>query len=145
MVFNNQIRPSKRNKIKETKAIGKSINTASVPISVYRELAAELQDSHKKIAYLQQENKQLIQQNQQLRQEVEKVFQSVENVKKIANSFNLKLERVDSRIEIKEVKDYNISQIKDNRDFKIWFWAIAIVSIFAIVFGVTFSLARNNQ
>ncbi|HEY9628379.1 MAG TPA: hypothetical protein V6C84_13845 [Coleofasciculaceae cyanobacterium] len=48
---------------------------ASVPISVYRELAAELQATHVMLESLNTKNQQLAQQNQQLRKEVERVVQ----------------------------------------------------------------------
>ncbi|MBW4661724.1 MAG: hypothetical protein KME15_23895 [Drouetiella hepatica Uher 2000/2452] len=48
---------------------------ASVPISVYRELAAELQATHVMLESLNTKNQHLAQQNQQLRKEVERVVQ----------------------------------------------------------------------
>jgi hypothetical protein len=48
---------------------------ASVPISVYRELAAELQATHVMLESLNTKNQQLTQQNHQLRKEVERVVQ----------------------------------------------------------------------
>ena len=50
-------------------------SSASVPISVYRELAAELQATHVILESLNTKNQHLAQQNQQLRQEVERVVQ----------------------------------------------------------------------
>ncbi len=48
----------------------------SVPISVYRELAAELQATQAMLDSLNAQNQQLVQQNQLLRQEVEKAVHS---------------------------------------------------------------------
>lgn len=48
----------------------------SVPISVYRELAAELQATQTMLDSLNAQNQQLVQQNQLLRQEVEKAVHS---------------------------------------------------------------------
>lgn len=48
----------------------------SVPISVYRELAAELQNTRGKLDTLNTQNQQLVQQNQRLRQEIQKLAQS---------------------------------------------------------------------
>lgn len=48
----------------------------SVPLSVYRELAAELQAARAMLDSLKTQNQQLAKQNQQLRQEIEKVVQS---------------------------------------------------------------------
>ncbi|MBD3882610.1 hypothetical protein IFO70_12635 [Phormidium tenue FACHB-886] len=48
---------------------------SSVPIPVYRELAAELQATRVMLESIHTKNKQLTQQNQQLRQEIERVVQ----------------------------------------------------------------------
>lgn len=52
-----------------------SASSPSVPISVYRELAAELQATRVMLDSLNAKNQQLAQQNQQMRQEVEQVVQ----------------------------------------------------------------------
>src|SRR5919202_1819756 len=59
----------------------------SVPISVYRELAAELQESRDIVESLKSQNQQLVKQNQQLRQQVEKVVQSAQHLQQIVASF----------------------------------------------------------
>lgn len=59
----------------------------SVPISVYRELAAELQAAQAMLESLKAQNQQLVKQNQQLRQEVEKVVQSAQHLQQIVASF----------------------------------------------------------
>ena len=58
----------------------------SVPLSVYRELAADLQAVEAMLDSLDAQNQQLAKQNQQLRQEIEKAVQSVLHLKQIANS-----------------------------------------------------------
>ncbi|NES17412.1 MAG: hypothetical protein F6K41_00120 [Symploca sp. SIO3E6] len=69
---------------------------ASVPISVYRELAAELQATQAMMDSINAQNQQLVQQNQQLRQEVTKVLQSTENLQKVFTS-------LDSANQVREV------------------------------------------
>lgn len=59
----------------------------SVPISVYRELAAEMQASQALLEFLKTQNQQLIQQNQQLRQEINQLAQSALYAQQLANSF----------------------------------------------------------
>ncbi|WP_315785928.1 hypothetical protein [Fischerella sp. JS2] len=49
----------------------------SVPLSVYRDLAAELQAAQARINTLTAQNQQIVQENQLLRQEIAKVVQSV--------------------------------------------------------------------
>lgn len=61
----------------------------SVPISVYRELAAELQAAQAKLDSLTAQNQQLVKQNQQLRQEVEKVVQSAQHLQQVIASFGM--------------------------------------------------------
>jgi hypothetical protein len=61
----------------------------SVPISVYRELAAELQTAQKMLESLNAQNQQLVKQNQQLRQEVVKVVQSAQQLQQIVASSTL--------------------------------------------------------
>ncbi|MCP2730863.1 hypothetical protein [Limnofasciculus baicalensis] len=59
----------------------------SVPISVYRELAAELQAAQAMLDSLNSQNQQLVKQNQQLRQEVEKVLNATHNLQQVVTSF----------------------------------------------------------
>lgn len=58
----------------------------SVPISVYRELAAELQTARVMLDSLNSQNQQLVQQNQQLRVEIERVVQSALQLRQVADS-----------------------------------------------------------
>lgn len=51
--------------------------STSVPLSVYRHLAAELQATEARLNSLNAQNKQLVTENQYLRQEIEKTVQSV--------------------------------------------------------------------
>ncbi len=67
-----------------------------MPISVYRELAAELQATQAMMDSLNAQNQQLVQQNQNLRQEVAKVLQSTENLQKVFIS-------LDSASQVREV------------------------------------------
>ncbi len=59
----------------------------SVPISVYRELAAELQSAQAMVDSLSTQNQQLLKQNQQLRQEVEKVLQAAQHLEEVVAAF----------------------------------------------------------
>ena len=61
-------------------------SSPSVPISVYRELAAELQSTQAQMETLKAQNQQLVKQNQQLRQEVEKVVQSAQHLQQLVYS-----------------------------------------------------------
>ncbi|MGQ4646621.1 hypothetical protein [Lyngbya aestuarii] len=58
----------------------------SVPISVYRELAAELQTKQSMVESLKAQNQQLVKQNQQLRQEAEKVVRSAVHLQQVVAS-----------------------------------------------------------
>lgn len=59
----------------------------SVPISVYREVVAELQSAKATLETLQQQNQQLTQQNQQLRQEMENAIKGAVRMQQILDSF----------------------------------------------------------
>jgi hypothetical protein len=61
----------------------------SVPISVYRELAAELQATKTLLDSLNNQNQQLTQQNQQLRQELERVVQAALNSRQVADALQV--------------------------------------------------------
>ncbi|WGV23780.1 bZIP transcription factor [Halotia branconii] len=58
----------------------------SVPISVYRELAAELQATQARLDALTNKNQQLVQENQLLRQEITKVVQSFLHLQNLVDS-----------------------------------------------------------
>lgn len=58
----------------------------SVPLSIYRELAAELQAAEARLNSLNAQNQQLAKQNQQLRQEIEKAVQAVLHLQQIVDS-----------------------------------------------------------
>ncbi|MBV8883190.1 MAG: hypothetical protein JO235_04215 [Chroococcidiopsidaceae cyanobacterium CP_BM_RX_35] len=64
------------------------VNTASaaVPLSVYRELAVELQEKETILNSLNTQNQQLAAQNQQLRQEIAKAVQSVLHLSQFADA-----------------------------------------------------------
>lgn len=58
----------------------------NVPLSVYRELAAELQAAAAMLNSLNAQNQQLAKQNQQLRQEIEQVFQYVMHLQRVVDA-----------------------------------------------------------
>ena len=58
----------------------------SVPISLYREVTAELQAAQAMLDSLKTHNQQLVQQNQQLRREVETVIQVSQQLQQVVNS-----------------------------------------------------------
>ncbi|WP_448562478.1 hypothetical protein, partial [Trichothermofontia sp.] len=59
----------------------------SVPITVYRELATELQMTQAQVDSLSLQNQQLTEQNQQLRQEISRIVQSALQLQQIVDSF----------------------------------------------------------
>jgi len=64
---------------------GNHAYSPSVPLSVYRELAAELQAAQAMLDSLNGQNQQLAKQNQQLRQEIEKAVQSVLQLQQVVD------------------------------------------------------------
>jgi hypothetical protein len=59
----------------------------AVPISLYREVANELQTTKGDLHSLQAENQHLVQQNQQLRLEIERVVQSTLHLRQLADHY----------------------------------------------------------
>lgn len=58
----------------------------SVPLSIYRELAAELQAAEAMVDSLNSQNQHLALQNQQLRQEIDKAVQTVLHLQQVVDS-----------------------------------------------------------
>jgi small-conductance mechanosensitive channel len=63
-----------------------SAYSPSVPISLYREVTAELQATKTTMEALTQQNQQLAKQNQQLRQEIERAAQSAIHLRQIVTN-----------------------------------------------------------
>jgi hypothetical protein len=84
-----RINPAMQNPSTERYSMPTTANkySPSVPISVYRELAAELQVAQTTIDSLKSQNQQLVKQNQQLQQQVEKVVHSAQHLQQIVSSF----------------------------------------------------------
>jgi hypothetical protein len=61
---------------------------ASVPISVYKQLAKELKETQTEIAALQTENRQLRARNRALHQQVHQVVQSTEQLKQMVSHYD---------------------------------------------------------
>jgi hypothetical protein len=59
----------------------------SVPISLYREVVAELQTAQERLESLTTQNHQLVQQNRQLRQEIETVVQSAVHLQQVVDAW----------------------------------------------------------
>lgn len=60
-------------------------NSSYVPLSVYRELAAQLQTAEARLDSLNAQNQHLAKQNQQLRQEIETTVHSILRLQQVAN------------------------------------------------------------
>lgn len=60
----------------------------SVPISLYREVVAELQAAKAKLDALDRENQELSQQNEQLRYEIDNVVQAAVHIQQVVDSFS---------------------------------------------------------
>jgi len=64
-------------------------NRPTVPMSVYRELAAELQTTKHQLEQVKQENRQLHQQNDSLRLEIRQLAQSVQKIETLISDWQL--------------------------------------------------------
>jgi hypothetical protein len=74
------------NSVPNRSTVNHSSHPASVPLTVYRQLANELQVAQGKINQLTATNQHLSQENQLLRQEISKVVESVENLENLLGS-----------------------------------------------------------
>ena len=74
----------------------------SVPLSVYRELALELQATQATIDALKSQNQQLARQNQHLRQEIEQVVQHVSYLQQVIDT------AVASQVEVDRVERHPV-------------------------------------
>lgn len=61
----------------------------SVPISLYRQVATELQSTQTELDTFKNQNQKLVEQNQQLRLEIERVVQSALQLRQVADSYKL--------------------------------------------------------
>jgi len=74
------------NPAQSSSPIGGSSYAPSVPISVYRELSAELQATRAMLEALNHHNQVLVQQNQQMRSQIDRLVQSALELRQIADS-----------------------------------------------------------
>lgn len=92
--------------MRNAKASGQAaapVYSPSVPISLYREVSAELQSQQATLTALKQQNQQLLQQNQQLRQEIDRVILAVAQMRQSVVNLpvvNLELPTEVPRIEV---------------------------------------------
>lgn len=70
----------------QTPVVTPSGYSSSVPITLYREITAELQNSKSSLNALKAQNQQLLQQNQQLRRELNNVIQATAQLQTAVNS-----------------------------------------------------------
>ncbi|KKJ00679.1 hypothetical protein [Prochlorothrix hollandica] len=71
------------------RSVPTSGHTAAVPISIYRELADELQLTKTELDRIRQENGKLVDQNRQLRQEADQVVSAAQTLQKLAQRLAL--------------------------------------------------------
>ena len=139
-------------------------NTPTVPMSVYRELAGELQTYKNQINDLKEENRQLNQENQSLRSEIRNLMQAV---KKLENTLNYWEEKphypswktpVDNQesetnyefpelhkekwLSHQEETNHKITKDEENSEINGWLVAAIIVMIVFTFSGIGFMVAR---
>jgi hypothetical protein len=95
--------PAMRNAKTPGPAAAANVYSASVPISLYREVSADLQSHQATMTALKKQNQQLLHQNQQLRQEIDRVILAVAQMRQsVVNlpSVNLELPAEVPHIEV---------------------------------------------
>lgn len=113
------------NKVPKTEQAMPNAYSPAVPISVYRELAAELQAAQAMMESLNAQNQHLARQNQQLREEIEKVVQSHLHLHQLAASFQPigRVEPPQAQVQIKSdqrvnpVRNPQVSPVKSPAPF----------------------------
>jgi hypothetical protein len=90
MMSKSQTQPLQTTNSEKTERASGAANPyrASVPISVYRELASELQATEAQLNALKAQNQQLLQHNQRLRQKAIELFVSAQQLQQLATSYN---------------------------------------------------------
>ncbi len=86
MKSNSNPEPSTQNSGNSSQGSNGGSYSPTVPLSVYRELSAELQASKAMLDSLNAQNQQLTRQNQQFRQEIERLSGSMTNLQHIVES-----------------------------------------------------------
>lgn len=86
MKSNSSPDPSIQNSGSSSQGSNPGSYSPTVPLSVYRELSAELQASKAMLDSLNAQNQQLTRQNQQFRQEIERLSGSMVNLKHVVDS-----------------------------------------------------------
>ena len=71
--------------VKESNSGKSPVSSAAVPITIYRELVAELQHTQKRLREVSDRNEHLAEQNQQLRHEVEQMIHAALHLRSVAN------------------------------------------------------------
>lgn len=81
-------KPSDQNSAKSaTASPAGNASAPSVPLSLYREVASELQSMQTSLAHAQTENQSLVEQNQKLRLEIERVVQTALHLRQVADDY----------------------------------------------------------
>lgn len=93
-----------------------SAQVPAVPISLYREVANELQTTKTDFHALKAENQHLVQQNQQLRLEIERVVQSTLHLRQLADSYRSGQGTLETFSSHLETLDFNTPAIAPARD-----------------------------
>lgn len=148
-------------------AANSSTYRPSVPISVYRELAGELQHKEEQLKALQVQNQQLLQHNQRLHQEVEKLGAWAQKVQQLTNAYDPQgrpkeqppvVNATPPTLEPQPVatpeppavvpsptpdnaKNQNTSG-ESSRDVSAWLLGIAVALIILVCFGLGFLVMR---
>lgn len=111
----------------QTGAQANNTYAPSVPMKVYRELAAELQNTKATLDSVQQQNQQLVQQNLQLRQEIERVIKVALDLQQVLglaaavdaglapNQSQLEAAQIASQIRLSRSSELRFSEIGSNR------------------------------
>ncbi len=99
-----------KSKPSKTTVINNHRYSAAVPISLYREVAAELQSAKTKLSALSDENGRLKHQNQLLRREVQYLLRSTPTKKNVNSSFIIEPQKPQNQVVRERLLEREISE-----------------------------------
>ncbi|AFZ44120.1 hypothetical protein PCC7418_1952 [Halothece sp. PCC 7418] len=136
-------------------------NTPTVPMSVYRELAGELQSAQQQLQDLKENNHDLHQENQTLRLEIKKLVQSVQRLENTLNHYDQKARTQQKTKPVQPTDNYSDPPTQEqwfsheqvhypveqesqsgNDEINGWFVIAAVVMIIFTFSGIGFMVAR---
>jgi TolA-binding protein len=132
-----------------TYAAASSYNAAYqtvVPVDVYQEVVADLQEAQSMIRSLEDQNREMWKENQQLQQEISRFLGSVNQFQRGSDgSVNVPSQRVASIAPNQQPAEITDRDEVDNGEMNIWNIIITVLCIIAVGASVGYSAFRPSK